>query len=451
MEDAREPNRNYKVPHVANTIQEEFPRVGDAIRAIGVDVAALLTSVSQRALVVHDHTIAQVTGLQTALDSKHPNTWRPGLDEITDVNAPSPAAGQVLMRVGSQWQPANVTLDAAAIVSGVLDPARIPVLSSSQAPVVSSGLLADLTAPQQAEISVGRTVVTTDGKRWIYTVSGGDKTLSSSYIELADTTPEWNAIANKPSEIVNLVTLLAEKLGIADRTPTGVIQDYLGGTAPSGWVLLDGRTIGSASSGANNRANADTQPLYELIWNNLANAQAPVSGGRGASAAADFAANKTITLPDARGRARFGRDNMGGSAASRVTTAGSGVDGATLGASGGAQSHTLTAAEMPVHNHGGTTDTQGAHSHSGSTDTQGAHSHTVNPSGAQSEGASGIQTNATISPGSTSTSTAGAHAHNFSTNTAGAHAHNFTTGNAGSGGAHNNMPPALVANVIIKL
>lgn len=198
MIDAREPTRNYKIPAVGNTVAEEFPRVGDAVTAIANDVASLLTSVAGRALLSHTHTIANVTGLQTALDSKHPDTWRPSLDDLTDVNAPSPTSGQVLMRVGSAWQPAPIAnLDASVITTGTIDPARIPVLNG-QAPVVSSGGLADLTAPQQAAIITGTIVITTDGIRRVYSGSGS-KTLSASYILLADATPEWAEIANKPS------------------------------------------------------------------------------------------------------------------------------------------------------------------------------------------------------------------------------------------------------------
>lgn len=134
-------------------------------------------------------------------------------------------------------------------------------------------------------------------------------------------------------------------------TPTGASLDFWGSTAPVGWVLMDGRTIGSAASGATNRANADTEDLFTLLWNSMANAEAPVSGGRGASAAADFAANKTITIPDLRGRVVAGLDNMGGSTASRITAGGAGINGTTIGAAGGAQTHQLTTAQMPSHTH----------------------------------------------------------------------------------------------------
>jgi microcystin-dependent protein len=55
----------------------------------------------------------------------------------------------------------------------------------------------------------------------------------------------------------------------------------------------------------------------------------------------------TFNLPDCRGRVMVGKDDMGGSAASRLTTAGGGVDGATLGAVGGAQNVTLVSGQIP--------------------------------------------------------------------------------------------------------
>ncbi len=120
----------------------------------------------------------------------------------------------------------------------------------------------------------------------------------------------------------------------------------------NGWVRDNGRTIGSASSGATERANADTSALFVYLWTNFSNTICPVSTGRGATAAADFAANKTITLPDKRGYVPGGLDDMGNSAASRYT----GVpvvsgDAVTAGSVLGEATHTLTVPEIPSHNH----------------------------------------------------------------------------------------------------
>jgi microcystin-dependent protein len=61
----------------------------------------------------------------------------------------------------------------------------------------------------------------------------------------------------------------------------------------------------------------------------------------------------TFGLPDLRGRSIFGGDAMGGSAANRLTSGGSGVPGATIGGTGGDQStqeHTHTV-DDPTHTH----------------------------------------------------------------------------------------------------
>lgn len=89
------------------------------------------------------------------------------------------------------------SLDASKITTGTIDIARLPVLPSS-VQIVSSGGIANLTAPQQNEIGDGSIVTTTDGRRWVY-IGSGSKTAEASYIELADTTPEWSVIANKPA------------------------------------------------------------------------------------------------------------------------------------------------------------------------------------------------------------------------------------------------------------
>jgi microcystin-dependent protein len=135
---------------------------------------------------------------------------------------------------------------------------------------------------------------------------------------------------------------------------TGDLKVAYGTSVLSGWVRANGRTIGSATSGATERANADCQALFEYLWG--ADANLSVSGGRGASASADWAANKTIALPDLRGRVIAGLDSMGSSAAGRIGS-GSGsftTGNNTLGSTGGAEVHTLVTANLPPYTPSGT-------------------------------------------------------------------------------------------------
>lgn len=80
------------------------------------------------------------------------------------------------------------------------------------------------------------------------------------------------------------------------------------GQAPLGWINMNDGTIGNASSNATTRANIDTFPLYNLIWNSVSNTFAPLTNSagtpvaRGANAIADFTANNRITLTRTLGR-----------------------------------------------------------------------------------------------------------------------------------------------------
>lgn len=120
---------------------------------------------------------------------------------------------------------------------------------------------------------------------------------------------------------------------------------YATGTL-SGFVRANGRTIGSASSGATERANADCEELFIHLWTEDANLS--VSTGRGATAAADWAANKTIDLPDWRGRALAALDDMGNSAAGRLTATYFGTAATALGAAATTtESKTLAQTNLP--------------------------------------------------------------------------------------------------------
>jgi len=108
--------------------------------------------------------------------------------------------------------------------------------------------------------------------------------------------------------------------------PVGTVQPYAGTTAPVGWLLCFGQSL-----------NASTNTQYADLWSVLGTTY----GGSGITA---------FNIPDLRGRLAAGLDNMGGGAANRLT--GSVLSASnTLGAAGGAQTHTLAAGEMPSHNH----------------------------------------------------------------------------------------------------
>jgi hypothetical protein len=119
---------------------------------------------------------------------------------------------------------------------------------------------------------------------------------------------------------------------------TGDGKLTLKSVADVGFVMADDRTIGDAASAATNRANADCFNLFVLLWG-FPDADTPVSGGRGASASADWNAHKTITLTRQLGRALA------------VAGAGSGLTARTLGHFDGSETHTITVGEMPAHAH----------------------------------------------------------------------------------------------------
>lgn len=222
-----------------------------------------------------------------------------------------------------------------------------------------------------------------------------------------------------PAGSIDLSKLAGDVIALL--LPTGSRIGFTGTTAPTGWILGSGKTLGNSASGGTERAAEDTRNLYRLLWNSYTNTELPVSGGRGASADADFDAAKTITTPDYRGRIGIGKDDMGGALASRMTAAGSGIVGTTLGNAGGNQTHTLTTAQLASHGHGVSDP-----------------GHTHNAVGANSGGPF------TFAPGGIS----GPPMPTYSTTTSATGISILTNG---GGLAHNNTQPSIVETSIIKL
>jgi hypothetical protein len=270
--------------------------------------------------------------------------------------------------------------------------------------------------------------------------------------------------------------------GTGTTIPPGfMIAAHQTGTA-SGWVRANGRTIGNASSGATERANADTSDLFTVLWNDTL---LSVSGGRGASAAADFSANKTIGLPDYRGRAFVGLADMGGSTSTALDSVTFDTGNkTTLGSAFGDDAIVLTEANLASHTHTGTTSSASDHTHPASSGTQsatisidsgGAHSHTASqaahshsytaPAGGltdavgagftstTSSNTSSVAPAITVDSGGahTHTVTQTAHSHSVTVSAGGAHSHTFTSGATGSGTAHANTQPSRLCTVYIKL
>lgn len=224
-----------------------------------------------------------------------------------------------------------------------------------------------------------------------------NKTINLTDNTLTGTTAQFNTAL---SDADFATTALLEA-----RVPVGVVNMWVTGTAPSGWLICDGT-----------EQLISSYPTLSGVLGTTYGAQTNGSGGAGTT---------HFRLPDLRGRVPMGAGtgrNVAGDA--NLPTA------RTLGAKvSDAQTVTLTEAQMPIHTH-----IQNPHNH-----TQDPHTHEFSYSTAAGGSANAITVGTVVAPGAA-----------LSPLTATNQAQTATNQNAGSGQAHENTQPSTVINFIIK-
>ena len=187
-------------------------------------------------------------------------------------------------------------------------------------------------------------------------------------------------------------------VGTVGAVPVGSVTAFAGSSAPSGWLLCYGQAIDRTQYSG----------LFAVI-------STTYGTGDGST---------TFNVPDMRGRVAAGKDDMGGSAASRLTSTVLSASN-TLGATGGVETVTLTSAQsgVPAHGHG-TTGTENYSSF--------GIGYLLN-----STGRSFSVT--TANPALVATVDGQSHTHTVNNNTA-----------ANASQAHTNTQPTIVLNYIIK-
>lgn len=172
--------------------------------------------------------------------------------------------------------------------------------------------------------------------------------------------------------------------------PAGVLLDFAGSSAPTGFLMCDGSLV--------------SRTTYARLFESVGTTWGAGDG------------STTFKLPDFRGRVAVGSGT------------GSGLTARSLAATGGAETHQLSSAEMPSHTHiqNSHNHTQDPHTHNGGNGAGSNYSPTL--------GGSNNAINIAMTPSVTATN----------------QATTATNNNTGGDGYHNNMQPFVVVSKIIK-
>lgn len=189
--------------------------------------------------------------------------------------------------------------------------------------------------------------------------------------------------------------------------PAGVMHQYAGATAPSGYLLCDGSAVSRTTYAA----------LFVVL-------STTYGAGNGST---------TFNLPDLRGRMPIGAGTGTGLNASGTgAPTGTAQTARTRGQWGGEETHLLSTSEMPSHSHGGTTGNDSPDHAHGTGNGQGFATHIPGTASTQAGGGSPTVTGVIT----------------YTTGATARHAHSITA--EGGGSRHNTVPPFIVTNYIIK-
>lgn len=229
------------------------------------------------------------------------------------------------------------------------------------------------------------------------TVDSGSLSASHSLAALASITGDhvprnFITSASVATAISGFITSASVSTAISIAMPVSAVLPYAGTTEPTGWLFCNGQAVSRSTYAA----------LFAII-------STTYGVGNGTT---------TFNLPDLRGRVVAGQDDMGGASANRLTNLSGGLDGDVLGATGGSESHTLTEAQIPGHQHFLASSAVGS----------------VNLSNTNylTENANFGNNNSYLLQGSSTVATLG------------------LTSSTGGGQAHNIVQPTIILNYIIK-
>ncbi len=275
---------------------------------------------------------------------------------------------------------------------------------------------------------------------------------------------------------------------------TGEIKMYAGNAAgddpPDGWLYCNGDEISETSGDGGDHYNLDGKGNdYQALFNLL---KASSDWGNSSS---DSWGTDTVKVPDFRSRAPVGIHT---GAANSIAA---GLTSRTLGDTTGAETHTLTTAQLAAHSHASTivgsvtgqtvsytrpTASQADHTHTLShTHSLSSHTHNIDHTHSipvynewNSGSGYGIAFDNGPYAGTVNTNSGGGNSGGPSNNTSGGasatttsgassgtvtlsggsvtitnptHTHTLTAASTGSGSAHNNLSPIIAVNYIIKV